>query len=310
MNKTLAIVFPGQGSQKLNMMSSLANDSSVKQIFEEASSVLSYDLWRLIEHGPIEKLNETQITQPAILAASMAFWTAYLNQGGEKPSVMAGHSLGEFSALVCAGALKFSEAIQLVALRGELMQAAVPVGEGAMAAVLGLEDADIIAACKEIPELVEAANFNSPGQVVISGSKVGVEKAAELLKARGAKRVLMLPVSVPSHCRLMQPAADQFKVALEKISFSTPEIPVIHNADLQVYEDVHQIKQALVNQLTSPVRWVGTIQRMQALGIHAIKECGPGSVLTGLNKRILSHYELTNGPEHVLLTAINLEGSV
>ncbi|MGL4604981.1 MAG: ACP S-malonyltransferase [Iodobacter sp.] len=284
----LAFVFPGQGSQSIGMMNGWADLAVVKATFAEASAVLGQDLWQMVAEGPAELLNATVNTQPLMLTAGVAVWRAWQAQGGAMPAVLAGHSLGEYSALVAAEALSFGDALQLVRLRAEAMQEAVPVGTGAMAAVLGLADAEIIAACAEAAQgdVVSAVNFNSPGQVVIAGSKAAVERACEACKARGAKRAMLLPVSVPSHCALMRPAAEKLKQKLDTIVINSPLIPVLHNADVAAYSDPVQIKDALVRQLYEPVRWVETISKMAADGITVIAECGPGKVLAGLNKRI------------------------
>ncbi|MFC7418323.1 ACP S-malonyltransferase [Iodobacter arcticus] len=284
----LAFVFPGQGSQSIGMMNGWADLAVVKATFDEASAILGQDLWQMVADGPSELLNATVNTQPLMLTAGVAVWRAWQAQGGVQPDVLAGHSLGEYSALVAAEALSFGDALQLVRLRAIAMQEAVPVGTGAMAAILGLADAEIIAACEEAAQgdVVAAVNFNSPGQVVIAGSKTAVERACEACKARGAKRAMLLPVSVPSHCALMRPASDKLKQKLDTIVINTPVIPVLHNADVVAYSDAAQIKDALVRQLYEPVRWVETIAKMANDGITVIAECGPGKVLAGLNKRI------------------------
>jgi [acyl-carrier-protein] S-malonyltransferase len=291
MNKT-AFFFPGQGSQSVGMMAGFVSGSGdnpiIKQTFVEASEILSTDFWAMVTE-PNELLNQTQHTQPLMLAADIATWRAYLQAGGQKPNVCAGHSLGEYSALVAAGALKFEDALPLVKYRAEVMQNAVPEGVGAMAAILGLDDADVRAACAEAAqgEVCEAVNLNSPGQVVIAGNKAAIERAMEIAKAKGAKRVLALPVSVPSHCALMLPAAAQLKEYLNKVTFSAPQMPVIHNADVVSYQVAEKIKDALVRQLYSPVRWVETVQSMFMQGVVIAAECGPGKVLSGLTKRIV-----------------------
>ncbi|MDW5417004.1 ACP S-malonyltransferase [Iodobacter sp. CM08] len=284
----LAFVFPGQGSQSVGMMNGWADLAVVKATFDEASAILGQDLWQMAAEGPIELLNATVNTQPLMLTAGVAVWRAWQAQGGAQPTVLAGHSLGEYSALVAAEALSFGDALQLVRLRAEAMQEAVPVGTGAMAAILGLADDEIIAACVEAAqgEVVAAVNFNSPGQVVIAGSKAAVERACDACKARGAKRAMLLPVSVPSHCALMRPASDKLQQKLDTIVINTPVIPVLHNADVAAYTDSAQIKDALVRQLYEPVRWVETIAKMAQDGVTVIAECGPGKVLAGLNKRI------------------------
>jgi [acyl-carrier-protein] S-malonyltransferase len=284
-----AFLFPGQGSQSLNMMDGFAA-AVVKDTFDEASDALGDDLWAMLKADSNEAINQTINTQPLMLAAGVATFRARLAAGGARPSVVAGHSLGEYSALVAADALDFDDAVRLVRLRAEAMQSAVPAGEGAMAAVLGLEDADIVAACAEAAqgEVVEAVNFNAPGQVVIAGGKAAVERAIAACKARGAKRAMPLPVSVPSHCALMKPAAERLAEALESVSINVPVLPVLHNADVAAYSEAAQIRDALVRQLYSPVRWTETIRKLAADGVLLHAECGPGKVLAGLNKRIES----------------------
>ncbi|WP_318453973.1 ACP S-malonyltransferase [Photobacterium leiognathi] len=284
-----AIVFPGQGSQTVGMLAELAEQFDVvKETFSEASDALGYDLWALVQNGPAEDLNQTQRTQPALLTASVAIWRVWQQQGGEQPTVLAGHSLGEYSALVCAGVIDFKAAVKLVELRGQLMQEAVPAGVGAMSAIIGLDNDAIAKACEEAAqgEVCSPVNFNSPGQVVIAGNKEAVERANVLCKEAGAKRALPLPVSVPSHCALMKPAADKLAVALESIEFNAPSVPVINNADVATETDPAAIKLALVKQLYSPVRWTESVERMAAEGIDELLEMGPGKVLTGLTKRI------------------------
>ncbi len=286
---SLAFVFPGQGSQSVGMLADLAAAyPQVEATFAEASEVLGYDLWKLVQEGPAEELNQTHITQPAMLSAGVAVWRVWNEKGGAQPAVMAGHSLGEYTALVCAGALAFKDAVALVAERGRLMQEAVPAGTGAMAAILGLEDqqvADVCAAAAE-GQVLSPVNFNSPGQVVVAGHAEAVNRAVEGAKEAGAKRALLLPVSVPSHCALMQPAADKLAERLAGIEVKAPAIPVINNVDVAVTDDAAAIRDALVRQLHSPVRWVETVQKMAADGVDALIECGPGKVLAGLNKRI------------------------
>ncbi|STQ75018.1 ACP S-malonyltransferase [Grimontia hollisae] len=284
-----AVVFPGQGSQAVGMLAELAEQFPVVQeTFAEASEVLGYDLWALVQNGPAEDLNQTNRTQPALLTASVAIWRVWQQEGGAQPSVMAGHSLGEYSALVCAGVIDFKQAVKLVELRGELMQEAVPAGVGAMSAIIGLDNDAIAKACEEAAQgqVVSPVNFNSPGQVVIAGNKEAVERANALCKAAGAKRALPLPVSVPSHCALMKPAADKLAVALEEIEFSAPSIPVINNADVAIETDPAAIKDALVRQLYGPVRWTEGCEKMANDGVELLLEMGPGKVLTGLAKRI------------------------
>lgn len=284
-----AFVFPGQGSQSIGMMRALAeSEPLVQQTFAEASEVLGYDLWQLCQQGPEDQLGSTERTQPAMLTAGVATWRIWRKHGGPLPSAMAGHSLGEYSALVCSGVLDFRTAVALVRFRGEAMQSAVPVGQGAMAAILGLADAEVEAACAEAAqgEIVQAANFNSPGQVVIAGAAGAVDRAIEALKARGAKRAIKLPVSVPSHTALMKPAAERLAERLADIELRTSEVRDIYTVDVRKHGDAASIRAALIEQLVKPVRWTQTIQAMVADGARVIVECGPGRVLTGLNRRI------------------------
>jgi [acyl-carrier-protein] S-malonyltransferase len=286
---SVAFVFPGQGSQSVGMLAELATAFPlVGETFAEASAALGYDLWQLVQDGPAEELNNTQITQPAMLSAGIAVWRIMQDQGQANPAVLAGHSLGEYSALVAAGALNFADAIKLVAERGRLMQEAVPAGQGAMAAILGLDDATVIGVCEAAAQgdVVSAVNFNANGQVVIAGSASAVERAVDAAKEAGAKRALLLPVSVPSHCALMKPAADKLAEQLAGITVSAPTIPVINNADVAAVSDADGIRDALVRQLYSPVRWVESVQKMAQDGVDTLVECGPGKVLVGLNKRI------------------------
>ncbi|MES9941308.1 MAG: ACP S-malonyltransferase [Candidatus Thiodiazotropha sp. 6PLUC2] len=287
--KDFSMVFPGQGSQSVGMLSDLADAFPiVTETFSEASDVLGYDLWAMVQDGPAESLNRTEVTQPAMLAAGVAVWRVWLDQQGPLPKLMAGHSLGEYSALVCAGVLTFSDASKLVAERAKLMQSAVPEGSGSMAAILGLDDDAVREVCRNAAsgEVVEAVNFNSPGQVVIAGNKSAIERACELAKEAGAKRALPLPVSVPSHCALMKPAAEHLNEQLASISFSEPTIPVLHNVNVETVKDADQIKALIVAQLYSPVRWVETVQKMSEAGCSRLLEVGPGRVLAGLTKRI------------------------
>jgi [acyl-carrier-protein] S-malonyltransferase len=289
MNNKLALVFPGQGSQSVGMLAELyAEYATVRDCFAEASAALGYDLWALVANGPDTELNETHRTQPALLTASVAVYRAWLEQGGATPAYLAGHSLGEYSALVCAGVLSLSDAVKLVEKRGQYMQQAVPAGTGAMSAIIGLDDTLIAKACAEAAqgEVVSPVNFNSPGQVVIAGHKAAVERANELCKAAGAKRALPLPVSVPSHCALMKPAADQLAADLNTIAFHAAVIPVVNNVDVVAAADTAAIKDALVRQLYSPVRWTETIEFLAAQGINTVIELGAGKVLSGLIKRI------------------------
>ncbi|HDL8623938.1 TPA: ACP S-malonyltransferase [Yersinia enterocolitica] len=285
-----AMVFPGQGSQSLGMLADLAAQFPiVEETFSEASSVLGYDLWQLVQQGPAEELNKTWQTQPALLTASVAIWRVWQHQGGKLPTMMAGHSLGEYSALVCAGVLDFKQAVRLVELRGKLMQEAVPEGTGAMYAIIGLDNESIAKACEEsaLGQVVSPVNFNSPGQVVIAGNKEAVERAGATCKALGAKRALPLPVSVPSHCALMKPAADKLAVALEEIEFQAPLFPVVNNVDVKTEVSPEAIRSALVRQLYNPVRWAESVEFMAAEGIELLLEVGPGKVLAGLTKRIV-----------------------
>ena len=287
----IAVVFPGQGSQSVGMLSDYTeNWPQIIDTFKEASDVLGYDLWDIVSNGPVEKLNQTEITQPAMLAADIAVMRVMAEQCMLKPFVLAGHSLGEYAALVAAGSIEFTDAIKLVAERGRLMQNAVPEGEGAMAAILNLTDDQIIEICQkassETSLVVEAVNFNSPGQVVIAGNTTAVDKAIEMAKEEGAKRALKLPVSVPSHSSLMKPAADQLAETLKGITIKTPEIQVIHNVDAKSHEDPDEIRDALAKQLYNPVMWVQTAKIIGSAADDAIVECGPGKVLSGLSRRI------------------------
>lgn len=288
MNK-FAFLFPGQGSQSVGMMAGFGDNTIVSDTFKEASDILGIDLWQMVTE-PNELLNLTTNTQPIMLTAGVATWRAWTAVNNEQPTIMTGHSLGEYSALVAAEALSFADALPLVRYRAEVMQGAVAEGVGAMAAILGLDDATVLAVCAEAAqgEVLEAVNLNSPGQVVIAGHKSAVERGMELAKEKGAKRALALPVSVPSHCALMKPAADKLREYLTTVKMNTTKVPVVHNADVVAYTEVAQIKDALVRQLYSPVRWVETIQAIAALGVTNTAECGPGKVLTGLTKRIIS----------------------
>jgi len=284
----LAFIFPGQGSQAVAMLSDFAQNDIVQQTFKEASDALGYDLWQLISQGPAEQLNQTNFTQPALLTASVALWRVWQAESDVAPSVLAGHSLGEYSALVCAGVFTLAQGVKLVEKRGEYMQACVPAGVGAMAAVIGLNDQAIIDACAkaQIDDVVAAVNFNSPGQVVIAGHKTAVERAGVLCKEAGAKRVLPLPVSVPSHCALMADAAKQLAAELDEITFTEPKVNVVNNVDVSIETSSEAIKAALIKQLYSPVRWSETITALGEQGITQMVEVGPGKVLQGLVKRI------------------------
>lgn len=285
----LGFVFPGQGSQSVGMLKELAADfSEVKNTFDEASERLDLDLWKLAEDGPEDALNQTQNTQPAMLAAGIAIWRVWQSQEGITPSIMAGHSLGEYTALVCAGAISFSDAIGLVADRGRFMQEAVPVGQGGMAAIIGLEDDAVAAICAKAAEgdVLCPVNYNAPGQVVIAGTRAAVDRAIAVSKEAGARRVLALPVSVPSHCALMHPAAERMRERLAGIDIAIPDIPVLHNVHVAAESSADGIRDALVRQIESPVRWVDTIDKMANNGTTTFIECGPGKVLAGLNRRI------------------------
>ena len=285
----IAAVFPGQGSQSVGMLADLARAfPSVEETFAEASEALGYDLWRVCQDGPEERLNATECTQPAMLAAGVAAWRVWLDQGRRRPDAMAGHSLGEYSALVCADALEFSDAVALVAARGRFMQEAVPMGEGAVAAVIGISDEDVDSACRaaEQGEVVRPVNFNAPGQVVLAGHAGAVARAIETAREAGARRALLLPLSVPVHSPLMEPAAERFRTRIEEVEFGTPRVPVIANIGLVPHGEPASIRDRLVRQLHSPVPWTGTVRRLAESGIDAILEPGPGRVLAGLNRRI------------------------
>lgn len=293
MNSTLnnlAFVFPGQGSQSVGMLNQLAtNAPEIKQTFAHASDILGKDLWKLACEGPEEELNQTQNTQPLMLVAGIAVWDVWCKRSAIRPAWMAGHSLGEYTALVCSGAIFFEDAVKLVAERAKLMQEAVPAGEGAMAAILGLEDATVNSICTQAAEkdVVSAVNFNAPGQVVIAGHTIAVDRAVALAKEAGAKRAVRLPVSVPSHCMLMKPAAEKLESYLQDMSVIAPKIQVIHNVNVMAHNEPELIKAALIAQLYQPVRWVESIIQLNNKGVSNFIECGPGKVLTGLNKRII-----------------------
>jgi [acyl-carrier-protein] S-malonyltransferase len=285
---SFAMVFPGQGSHSVGMLSGLAAEPLVRATFSEASAVLGYDLWQLTQHGPEAQLNATEQTQPAMLTAAVAIWRLWSERGGRQPVEVLGHSLGEFTALTCAGAFDFAEAVELVRDRGRLMQEAVPEGTGAMAAVLGLEDAQVAQACAEAAQgaVVEPVNYNAPGQVVIAGEKAAVERAIEAAKRLGAKRALVLPLSVPAHSSLMRAAADQLADKLRRVSVRPPHIPYRSAVDASLHQDPADIRELLVRQLASPVRWTDTVRALSASGVRQVIECGPGKVLTALNRRI------------------------
>jgi [acyl-carrier-protein] S-malonyltransferase len=289
MSQSFAFVFPGQGSQQVGMLAALAAENAIIQdTYSEASAVLGYDLWDLVQNGPEADLNQTDRTQPALLVSGVALWRLWLEKGGVKPAMMAGHSLGEYTALVCAGAIDFADAVNLVKLRGEYMQQAVPAGTGAMAAILGLADDAILVSCQQAAQgqVVSPVNYNCPGQVVIAGEKDAVERAILACKEAGAKRAIPLPVSVPSHCSLMTPAAEQLAQALAGITISMPEIPVVQNVAASLPKNVDQLAANLLAQLYSPVLWTNSVQAMVEQGIDTTIECGPGKVLSGLNKKI------------------------
>jgi [acyl-carrier-protein] S-malonyltransferase len=288
---SFAFVFPGQGSQSVGMLGDLAgSDPVIRATFEEASGVLGYDLWELVQAGPEDRLNSTERTQPAMLAAGVATWRLWHGRGGPSPALVSGHSLGEFTALVCAGALEFATAVDLVRFRGQVMQEAVPAGTGGMAAILGLDDTQIGDACREATQgegsIVQPVNFNAPGQVVIAGHTEAVQRAIEVAKARGAKRAVMLPVSVPSHSRLMIPAAERLGERLATVNFRAPQIRYISAVDAAAHDRQGDLKELLIRQLSNPVRWTDTVRALASGAVSHIIECGPGKVLTGLNKRI------------------------
>ncbi|MEP0202570.1 MAG: ACP S-malonyltransferase [Halioglobus sp.] len=313
MTAATAFVFPGQGSQKVGMLAAAGDAFPViADTFAEASQALGYDLWDLVQNGEQEALNLTETTQPVLLTASVALWRAYLQAGGQMPAQMAGHSLGEFSALVCAGALQFADAVKLVRQRGSFMQTAVPVGEGAMAAIIGMDDDVINATCEQVQAsgagVVAAVNFNSPGQVVIAGQTAAVDVAIDALKEAGAKRAMPLPVSAPFHTELMKPAGEKLAVVLADIEVSAPDIPVVHNVHARTEQNPERIRELLVEQIYSPVRWTACVQAMVAAGAHNMVECGPGKVLSGLNRRIdksLTSFSLEE-PESLTQTVADL----
>lgn len=296
MANTLAFVFPGQGSQQVGMLADLAEQYPlIGDTFAEASDALGYDLWALVSQGPADDLNQTEKTQPALLTASTALWRLWRAEGGAEPALLAGHSLGEYSALVAADVLSLTDGVRLVEKRGQLMQAAVPAGEGAMAAILGLDDDAVVEGCRQAGEagVVEAVNFNSPGQVVIAGAKAGVDRAIEVLKEAGAKRAMPLPVSVPSHCSLMRDAADQLAAYMDSLTLADARIPVVQNVTARAERDAAALKPNLLEQLYRPVLWSQSVAELARQGVTETLECGPGKVLTGLNKRIDKNLELT-----------------
>ena len=292
---SLGFVFPGQGSQSVGMLADVAAEfPQVRARFEEAGEAISQPLWRIVSEGPDEDLIRTEITQPALLTASVALWSVWQSEGGASPVCMAGHSLGEYSALVCAGALCFTDAVRLVNRRGRLMQAAVPQGEGAMAAILGLEDEQVETVCREVAGVVSAANFNAPGQVVIAGAADAVKAAVERLQAQGARRATLLPVSAPFHCELMRPAEEAFAADLAAVTLREPEIPVIQNVDATVAADLGELRARLLEQISRPVLWTACVQAMVARGVSLMVECGAGRVLCGLIKRIDKSVDTAN----------------
>ena len=306
----LAIVFPGQGSQSLGMMKGFADDAVVEATFRLAHEISGVDYWRMIQEGPAEALNQTVNTQPLMLVAGVACWRAWRERGGPMPAWFAGHSLGEYSALVAAEAMRFEDALPLVRIRAQSMQDAVPEGVGGIAAILGLEDAKlagILAAAAE-GEVVEAANLNSPGQVVIAGHRSAVERGMALAREQGAKRAVMLPMSAPSHCSLMKPAAERLSRELDKVEIRKPAVPVVHNRFVEAFDDAARIRQALVEQLDHPVRWIETVQFLAARGVDRIVECAPGKVLTGLSKRIAASVECVAIQDSAALAAALEQG--
>lgn len=302
-----ALVFPGQGSQSVGMMAAYGESAAIRDTFAEASAALGEDLWQMVCEGPAERLALTVNTQPLMLTAGVAAYRAWLAGGGPKPSIVAGHSLGEYAALVAAGSMAFADAVPLVRFRAQAMQEAVPAGEGAMAALLGLEVDAVREACAEAAqgEVVEAANLNAPGQIVIAGGKAAVERAVEVAKAKGAKRAVLLPVSAPFHCALMRPAAERLAERLAGVEIRKPEIDVLNNVDVAVYDDPQKIRDALVRQAFSPVRWIEAVQEMARRGMSHVIECGPGKVLAGMTKRIAK--EVEGGSAH---DAASLEQSI
>jgi [acyl-carrier-protein] S-malonyltransferase len=290
---TLAIVFPGQGSQSVGMMKGFAGEPVVERTFREAGALAGVDYWAMVNDGPPEALNQTVNTQPLMLVAGVACWRAWRAKGGPTPAWLAGHSLGEYSALVAAGALSFEDAVPLVRFRAQAMQEAVPEGTGGIAAILGLDDAKLAEVCAEAAqgEVLEPANLNSPGQVVIAGHRAAVERGMALAKEKGAKRAVMLPMSAPSHCSLMKPAAERLRARLASVDVRKPAVPVVHNRFVAAFDDPARIREALVEQLDHPVRWIETVRFLAVEGVKRIVECAPGKVLTGLNKRIAGEVE-------------------
>ena len=283
----IAFVFPGQGAQRVGMGSDfLETDTAVRERFEEANDALGFDLARIVLYGPASRLVETEVTQPALLTVGVALWQVWRARGGAMPALMAGHSLGEYTALTAAGSIAFADAVRLVNARGRFMQEAVPVGEGAMAAILGLDDDAVAACCEQVDGVAEPANLNAPGQVVISGSRTAVKAAAAACSEAGARRAVMLDVSAPFHCELMRPAADRFRAVLDAVDFRAPDMPVVHNLDATMSVDAATIRQKLMRQIYSPVRWTECVTTIRSHGVDRLLECGPGNVLAGLARRI------------------------
>jgi len=306
---SFAVVFPGQGSQSVGMMAGFAGTPVVEKTFLEANAILGFDLWTMAREGPAEALNQTVNTQPVMLVAGVACWRAWKERNGTLPAWLAGHSLGEYSALVAAEAMRFEDALPLVRFRAQAMQEAVPEGTGGIAAILGLDEAALQPVCDEAAqgEVVEPANLNSPGQVVIAGHRAAVERAMALARQRGAKRAVMLPMSAPSHCALMKPAAQRLRERLAAVEVRKPLVPVIHNRSVESYDDPDRIRQALVEQLYNPVRWIETIQLLGRKGVRRIVECGPGKVLTGLGKRIVPDIEYVALQDSAALAAASAQ---
>jgi [acyl-carrier-protein] S-malonyltransferase len=306
----LAIVFPGQGSQSVGMMAGFEAAPIVERTFLEANAILGIDLWTMVREGPAEALNQTVNTQPVMLVAGVACWRAWQERNGPMPSWLAGHSLGEYSALVASGAMRFEDALPLVRFRAQAMQEAVPEGTGGIAAILGLEDAALPGVCAEAAqgEVLEPANLNSPGQVVIAGHRAAVERGMALAKQKGAKRAVMLPMSAPSHCSLMKPAAERLRERLAAVEIRKPMIPVIHNRFVESFDDPARIRDALVEQLYNPVRWIETIQLLGRKGVTRVVECGPGKVLSGLGKRIVPDIEYVAITDAASLAAASAQG--
>ena len=309
---SLGFVFPGQGSQSVGMLAAMAADYvDIERTFAEASAALGFDLWQLVQNGPEDSLNRTTNTQPAMLTAGVAVWRVWQSRGGPSPDYLAGHSLGEYTALVCAQAIEFKEAVQLVADRGRFMQEAVPIGKGAMAAIMGLDDDAVQQVCEQVAagDILAPVNFNAPGQVVVAGSTAAVERVVDQARSAGARRAVLLPVSGPFHSALMHPAAERMAERLRETEIRNPQIPVIHNSHVEMETDPAAIRDVLVQQIESPVRWVETIQKMMTLGVDTVVECGPGKVLAGLNKRIARDARslAVSGPDS-LATALSAVG--